>query len=203
MPAYYPLFVVAVTLLMLTPGPNVALIVANSVTHGTRYGLLTVAGTLLSATVLLILVGIGLGGALSVVGSALDWARWVGAAYLLVLGWRTWREPPADLARVQARQVAIRPMVLRAAVVSLTNPKTLLFYGAFFPQFIAADRPLGPQVWMLCVTFWLIAAVVDSIWAIVAGRARRYIARYGRLRQRLSGGLLMGAGVGLALARVR
>jgi len=87
--------------------------------------------------------------------------------------------------------------------VSLTNPKTLLFYGAFLPQFVTAERPLAPQVAVLSVVFLTMAVGVDSGWAFAAGRARPLLARRGRLRNRLSGGMLMGAGVGLALARPR
>ena len=84
--------------------------------------------------------------------------------------------------------------------MSLTNPKTLLFYGAFFPQFLTPGRKLGPQVALLCVSFLVIAAVLDSGWALAAGRAWRLLAMRGRLRNRLSGGALIGAGIGLALA---
>jgi homoserine/homoserine lactone efflux protein len=200
-PAYYPLFVLTAALLIATPGPNVALIVANSVAYGARYGLLTVAGTSAAAAVHMVCVGVGMSEGLSAIGVAFEWIRWAGAAYLIVLGIRTWRAPPADLAGVGAQPRSVRAMLLRAGVVSLTNPKTLLFYGAFFPQFIDPARPVGPQLWVLCVTYLAVAVLIDGAWALAAGRARRLLARRGRLRNRISGGLLMGAGVGLALAR--
>ncbi len=203
MPQYYPLFVLATALLMLTPGPNVALIVANSVAYGARYGLLTVAGTTAAVVVHLGFVGVGLEGALGQVGTLFGWVRWAGVAYLLYLGITTWRAPPVDLQGIGAQPRSGRAMVARAVVVSLTNPKTLLFYGAFFPQFIAPDRPVGPQIWLLCGTFIVVAAGIDSLWALGAARARRVLAGHGRLRNRISGGLLMGAGLGLALARPR
>jgi threonine/homoserine/homoserine lactone efflux protein len=92
-------------------------------------------------------------------------------------------------------------MYVRALLVSMTNPKTLLFYGAFFPQFIAADRALAPQVVLLSVTFIVLAILVDGSWALAAGRARHLLASRGRLRNRISGGMLIGAGVVLAAAR--
>ena len=200
MPDYYGVFVLATALLILTPGPNVALIVANSVAYGARYGLLTVAGTTSAVAVHLLLVGIGLEGMLAVIGTVFEWVRWAGVAYLLYLGVAAWRAPAVDLAAVGAQPRSARRMLARAWIVSLTNPKTLLFYGAFFPQFISTSRPLAPQVWVLCVTFLVIAAGIDGLWAVVAGRARVALSRRGRLRNRVSGGVLIAAGVGLALA---
>ena len=203
MPNYYPLFVLATALLILTPGPNVALIVANSVAYGARYGLLTVAGT--SAAVLLHMgfVGFGLAKSLAVIGVMFQWVRWAGVAYLLYLGLHTWRARPVNLGGVGAEPRSARGLMLRAFAVSLTNPKTMLFYGAFFPQFIAPDRAMAPQIWTMCATFLLVAILIDALWALAAAQARRLIAGHGRLRQRLSGGLLMAAGLGLALARPR
>lgn len=200
MPEYYGLFVLASALLILTPGPNVALIVANSVAYGARYGLLTVAGTTAAVLVHLVLVGVGLQEALGVIGAVFEWVRWAGVAYLLYLGISTWRAPPVDLASITAQPRSVRRMLVRALLVSITNPKTLLFYGAFFPQFISAARPLAPQVWVLCVTFMAVAVVIDSLWALAAARARVVLGARGRLRNRVSGGVLMAAGIGLALA---
>lgn len=202
LPDFYPVFVLTVSLLILTPGPNVALIVANSVAHGRRAGLLTVAGATGATAVHMLFVGFGLGEAMGLVGRMFEYIRWAGVAYLLCIGWRTWWAPVADLGAVQAARVDGR-MVGRAVLVSLTNPKTLLFYGAFFPQFIAPDRALAPQVWTMCVTYLALAAGIDTLWALVAARARGVLRAHGRLRNRVSGGLLMGAGVGLALARPR
>lgn len=201
LPEYYPFFVLAASLLLLTPGPNVALIVANSVAYGARYGLITVAGTTAAVVVHLGFLGFGMGQALGVIGVMFDWVRWAGVAYLVFIGVQTWRAPTMDLAQLEAQPRSVRRMLVRAGVVSLTNPKTLLFYGAFFPQFIAPTRPVGPQVWTLCVTFVVIAVVIDTLWALAAARARVLLAGRARLRNRISGGLLVGAGIGLALAR--
>jgi homoserine/homoserine lactone efflux protein len=90
-------------------------------------------------------------------------------------------------------------MFTRARLVSMTNPKTLLFYDAFFPQFVSADRAFLPQVLLLSATFVLL----DGSWALAAGRARHLLASRGRLRNRISGGMLIGAGAVLAMARHR
>jgi threonine/homoserine/homoserine lactone efflux protein len=196
-------FILATSILMVIPGPNVALIVANSVAWGTRYGLLTVAGTATAMVVQLGLTVLGLSAALGVLAAWFELLRWIGVAYLLWLGIRQWRAPPVDLTRVPAQPRSARAIALRGFLVSLTNPKTLLFYGAFFPQFISLDRPLLPQTALLSAIFLALALLLDGGWAILAGRARFLLARNGRLRNRLSGGMLMCAGLGLALARRR
>jgi threonine/homoserine/homoserine lactone efflux protein len=196
-------FILATAILMLIPGPNVALIVANSVAWGTRYGLLTVAGTAAAMVVQLGLTALGMSAALGVVAAWFEWLRWLGVGYLLWLGIRQWRAPPVDLTRVPAQPRSARAIALRGFLVSLTNPKTLLFYGAFLPQFVSLDRPVLPQIALLSGVFLALALLLDGGWAVLAGRARFLLASRGRLRNRLSGGLLMCAGVGLALARRR
>lgn len=83
----------------------------------------------------------------------------------------------------------------------MTNPKTLLFYGAFLPQFVNPSSEAALQLLVLAATFVAIAVALDSFWAIGAGRLRFVLASRSRLRNRATGGLLLGAGVGLALAR--
>lgn len=202
-PALFLGFALATAILILIPGPNVALIIANSVGRGTRFGLTTVAGTSSAVVVQLSITALGLTAVLELLAVWFEWLRWIGVAYLLYLGFRQWTAAPADLTRVQAEPQSARAIFLRGFLVGLTNPKTLLFYGAFFPQFLDPHRPLGPQVALLCVTFLVIAVALDSGWAVIAGRARWLLAARPRLRNRLSGGCLMAAGVGLALAHRR
>ena len=194
-------FVLAVTVLMLIPGPNVALIVANSVTYGFRYGLLTVAGTSSAMVVQLGLTVLGMTELLGTLGAWFEWIRWIGVAYLIYLGVTQWRAPPMNLADTAPEPKSARAMFTRALLVSLTNPKTLFFYGAFFPQFVVTSHRAGAQIAVLSATFLMLAILLDSCWALTAGRARGLLAMHGRLRNRISGGLLVGAGIGLAFAR--
>ena len=186
-PDLFLAFVAATTVLMLIPGPNVALIVANSVAYGTRFGLLTVAGTSAAMVLQLALTVLGLAAVLGALGTLFAWLRWVGVAYLLYLGIRQWRAAPVDLTRTPAQPRSARGIFLRGLLVSLTNPKTLFFYGAFFPQFIDAGRDITAQVATLSATFLLLAILLDGGWAVLAGRARKFLAGRGRLRNRLSG----------------
>lgn len=201
-PGLYLAFVLATSVLILMPGPNVALIVANSMAYGTRFGLLTVAGTSTAMVVQLALTWLGMTALLGAMAGVFEWVRWVGVAYLLWLGVRQWRAAVVDLSAVRAQPRSARAIFWRGALVSLTNPKTLLFYGAFFPQFVTPrGGPVWAQVLVLAATFLVVAVVLDSAWAVAAGRARGLLARRGRLRNRISGGMLVGAGIGLALAR--
>jgi threonine/homoserine/homoserine lactone efflux protein len=194
-------FVLACVVLIVIPGPNVALIVANSVAHGARFGLLTVAGTSSAVVVQLALTVLGANVVLNFLAASFDWLRWLGVAYLVWLGIAAWRAPAVDLGQVGPQARSARLIFARGLLVGLTNPKTLLFYGAFLPQFITPGPTAADQLLLLAVTFLVVAVVLDSAWALLAGRLRALLVTHVRLRNRLTGGLLMGAGVGLALAR--
>jgi threonine/homoserine/homoserine lactone efflux protein len=193
-------FIIASAVLILIPGPNVSLIVANSIAYGTRYGLLTVAGTSSAIALQLALTALGLSATLGVLAGWFEWIRWIGVGYLLYLGVRQWTTAPVDLTRTRPQPRSFNAIALRGFAVSLTNPKTLLFYGAFFPQFLTPDAAIVPQVALLSLTFLFIAAGLDAGWALLGGRLRGVLAMRGKLRNRLSGGLMIGAGIGLALA---
>jgi threonine/homoserine/homoserine lactone efflux protein len=197
----YFTFIAAVAALMLVPGPNVALIIANSIAYGSRFGLLTVAGTSFAMVVQLALVGLGMTRLLGEMGIVFETVRWIGVAYLIYLGVLLFRTPAADLASTFPESNRPQAIFVRALVVSLTNPKTLLFYGAFFPQFVIVKAPIAPQIAILSVTFLVLAVGIDSGWALLAGRSRRLIVAAGNMHNRISGMLLIGSGVALALAR--
>ena len=200
----YIAFVLATTILILIPGPNVALIVANSVAHGTRYGLLTVAGTASAMVIQLTLTDLGMSRMLGSLANLFEWIRWIGVIYLVYLGIAHWLAAPVDLTATKPQRKSIRTIYLRGFLVSLTNPKTLFFFGAFFPQFLTPSAGnLPAQMILLSVTFLLLAIVLDGTWAILAGRVRWLLATHGKLRNRITGGTLLGAGMGLALARRR
>lgn len=198
----YLAFAAACVVLIIIPGPNVALIVANSVAHGVRYGLTTVAGTASAMVLQLALVVLGASALMAALAGVFDWLRWLGVAYLLWLGVRTWRGASADLSRVEAERRSTTSIFGRGFLVSLTNPKTLLFHAAFLPQFVSPEAGGATgQLVLLAGTFLAIAVVLDGAWAVLAGRLRTLLRGRAKLRDRLTGGFLIGAGVGLALAR--
>lgn len=197
----YLAFVVATAVLIAIPGPNVALIVANSIEHGRRFGLLTVAGTSAAMIPQLVLTIAGMTWALVLFSHIFEWLRWIGVVYLIYLGIQAIRTPPIDLTKVRPERRSPRHIFLRAFLVSLTNPKTLMFYGAFFPQFIATSGDIAQQLWLLSATFLAIAIALDSCWALACGQLQGLLAGRGVLRNRLTGGFYFAAALGLASAR--
>jgi threonine/homoserine/homoserine lactone efflux protein len=195
-------FVAATVVLILIPGPNVTLLVANSLTYGPRRALVTLAGTSTAIALQLLVVALGMTSLIPVLADSFAWLRWLGAAYLLYLGIQQWRAAPLALDDVEARPITAK-LFWQGMLVSATNPKTLLFYAAFLPQFIDPQAAVGPQMALLCTTFLVIATVLDGGYVLVAGRARGWLRdrKRARLRSRLTGALLMATGLGLALAR--
>lgn len=198
----YLAFVAASALLILTPGPMVAFVIATTLSRGLRQGLVAVAGSTLASAIHLGVVAVGLAALLGAAGEAFFWIKWIGVFYLLYLGVRAWRaEPEALEADPDAAQFSSRRTFLEAFLVNLTNPKGLLFHGAFLPLFISPSAPAGPQLFLLAITFLVIGAGLDSVWALTAARSRPILARAGRWRNRITGGVLMTAAAGLALVR--
>lgn len=146
-------------------------------------------------------VGLGLTSLMEAAGHWFDWLRLAGAAYLMWLGWKMIRSSGGE----GEAGASARPrggFLTQGALVALSNPKTLIFFGAFFPQFIDPARDHGLQILIMGLTAMLVAAVSDSVYAFAAGRAGRALSA-GRVRllSRVSGGFLIGGGLWLALSR--
>ena len=199
----YAAFVVASVVLIVIPGPNVSLIVANSVAHGARRALMTVAGTSSAQLIQMAVVAVGMTSLLHLVAAWFEWLRWAGVAYLVWLGIQRWRAEAAAGEGETAQAVSARLLYWQGFLVALANPKTLFFFAAFFPQFIDPQGPPASQLLLLSATFLTLATVLDGTYAIVGGRVRGLLgdARRARLRNRLAGTFLIGAGLGLALVR--
>ena len=197
----YLAFVAATALLILTPGPMVAYVVGTTLSRGLRHGLVAVAGSMLASAIQLAVVAAGLAALLSLAGEMFFWLKWVGAAYLLYLGVKALRAPVEDLSDIEGSKVSEQRTFLEAFIVNLTNPKGLLFHGAFLPLFISPAAPVGPQLLLLSVTFLVVGGVLDSMWALTAARTRPLLARVGRWKNRITGGVLITAAAGLAMVR--
>ena len=195
-------FVVATVALVLVPGPNVALIVGNSLAGGTRLGLASILGTASAALIQIGATVFGLALLLASTAPVFAWLRWLGVVYLLILGLRAWFAVPESHRSGPAPRSA-RRAVATGFAVSLTNPKTLLFNGAFLPQFVDPQGDAGAQLLLLGATFLVVSATLDCGWAVLAGRFGGLVALRPRLRNRLMGGALVGAACGLALAHER
>jgi len=196
----YLTFIAAVLILAAIPGPNVAIIAANSISHGARYGAMTVAGTSSAMIVQLAITVMGMAALQAALASWFEWLRWLGVIYLLYLAIKAWRAP-MEFLDVAPEQRSPVETYLRGFFVSLFNPKTLLFYGAFLPQFISAGGPLFSQLLLLSVTFLVTATLVDLCWALLAARLGHVLRKRSKVRNRLTALLMVGAGVGMALAK--
>lgn len=200
----YAAFLVACAVIVIVPGPTATLIVANSLRHGTRAGLLNVAGTQIGLGTMIALVGLGLTSMIEAMGHWFDWVRLAGAAYLVWLGWRMIR----SAADADAPALPARPprggFVAQGCAVALSNPKVLVFFGAFFPQFIDPAGAYALQIAIMGATAMAFAAVADCAYAVLSGSAGRTLSA-GRVRllSRIGGGVLIGGGLWLALARTR
>ena len=189
----------ATIVLILIPGPNVALIVANSLKHGLRSGLITAAGTTAGIAIQLLLVVAGMAALIETTAAALSWIKWAGVVYLIYLGIRTWNEPADDLGQIAAQSRA--GTFWRATVIAVINPKTLLFNAAFLPQFVTGTDGAAGELVAVTAVFITVIIIGDALWAVCAASARNWLRRYGNLRNRLTGGFLVSAGLGLALTR--
>jgi homoserine/homoserine lactone efflux protein len=199
----YGACLVACLIVVLVPGPSVTLIVANSMRHGTRAGLPNVLGGQIGIAITILVVAIGLTSLIEAMGHWFDWLRLAGAAYLVWLGWKMIRSGNGDgIGRAPKRPRG--GYLVQGALVALSNPKTLIFFGAFFPQFIDPGRDHVLQMAVMGVTALVIAAISDSAYALAAGRAGQALsAKRVRLLSRASGGFLIGGGLWLALSRSR
>ncbi|MAL80206.1 MAG: hypothetical protein CMN55_14055 [Sneathiella sp.] len=195
------LALILVTLgLVAIPGPNVALTVANSLRYGAMYGLVTVLGTTAGVGLQLVLVVLGIGALLELAADILTWIKWAGVAYLLWLGIRSWLTPAADLAHIGPVRAPIGKLFLHGLGIAVLNPKTLIFNAALLPQFITPGGNHDSQLALIAAVFLIVLTLGDSLWAFFAGALRPLLLRYGRWRNRLTGGFLIAAGIGLALS---
>jgi threonine/homoserine/homoserine lactone efflux protein len=198
----YLAFVAACIALALLPGPVVTLVIANGLRHGTRAALTNIAGVQAGLAIVIGIVAIGLTSLMATMGYWFDWVRFAGAAYLVWLGIKLIRVP---IAGVEAQAPPPRGgFFLQGLLVALSNPKLLVFFGAFIPQFMDMNQDHLSQVAVLGVTFMIIAGITDAIYALLAGRARLFFsARRTRLLSRVAGGFMIGGGIWLALTRAR
>lgn len=199
----YLAYVAACVALALLPGPNVTLVIANGLRYGARAALINIAGTQLGLAIVIGIVALGLTTLMATMGYWFDWVRFAGAAYLVWLGIKLIRAPIEGV-DADAPPPPRGGFFLQGMLVLLSNPKVLVFFGAFIPQFMDMEKDHISQVVLLGATFMAAAGLTDVVYALLAGRARRFFsARRTRLMSRISGGFMIGGGVWLALTRAR
>ena len=196
------LYLIAAVGLSLTPGPNSLLVLTHGALHGHRKTLFTVAGGALGFVALIALSMLGIGALLKASASALVVLKLLGGAYLVWLGIQLWRAPAiqlrADASAADARGTAL---FRQGLLTALSNPKALLFYGAFLPQFIDPSRDLLVQFIVMATNFVVIECVVEYLLALLAHRIRPALERVGKRLNRVCGGMFVAMGVALPMTK--
>ncbi|OMH32760.1 LysE family translocator [Motiliproteus sp. MSK22-1] len=204
-PNTWLLFLAAVTLLSLTPGPNGLI----AITHGARYGAgaacFTIAGGVSGFVLLMGLSMIGLGGLLMASSSGFLILKVLGAGYLIYLGIKQWRSAPLQLSVTYTDQSvpSIRSLFLQGFYVAIANPKVILFFLAFLPQFLDASLWLPGQFVVMALTFGIVEFLVELALAIGARKIMHWFKghRGAMLFNKLTGGLFVAAGAVLAVSQ--
>lgn len=201
-PAIILPYIAACLLFSLVPGPSVTVVVANSLAGGTRAGLLTILGTEISMLSMVTVVALGLNMVMELVSEAFLIIKLVGAAYLVWIGWKMFTTSGQLALDGSAPRLSAGRYIWQGAVINWSNPKTLLFLGAFLPQFVDMSRPAFWQIMTLGLIVMAVATLTDAMYAVLAGRARLALtAARVRMMSRLSGLILMAGGVWLALQK--
>jgi threonine/homoserine/homoserine lactone efflux protein len=197
----YLLYLAAVALLVLSPGPTMLMCITTALNNGPSRAMTGVAGSVSAVLCIMLLSALGLGALLAASESAFTVAKVVGAAYLIWLGIKTFRSAGVVLdttATVDA--TSGKSFFLRGFLIGASNPKALLFFAAFFPQFLNPALPFTPQFAILALTFVAFEFTVLTLYArgvsriaplLRSSRAMRWLNRVGGGLFTLMGGLLL------------
>jgi threonine/homoserine/homoserine lactone efflux protein len=190
-------FAVTSAIIVAIPGPTVLLVVSYALGQGRRSGLATTAGVALGDFTAMTASMLGLGVLLAASSALFTGLRWVGAAYLIYLGVKLWRAP---VGRMGTQAVALTKgwrMFLHAYAVTALNPKSIVFFVAFLPQFFVAAAPIVPQMALFEATFLVLATANAATYALLASAARRAVRRpeIQRRVNRVGGSMLIGVGL--------
>lgn len=192
------LFITTTFFVSATPGPNMLLAMTHGIHHGVRRTMATCAGLMTGLLLIMLTSAAGLGALLATSEILFSAVKYLGAAYLVFLGIKTWRAQPVALARQEA--VSDSPPLARfraGFLVSMSNPKAFIFFTALFPQFMNAHLPQKPQLAILAATFFVIETSWQFAYASGGARLSRWLSSERRLRlvNRCSGGAFIGAGI--------
>ena len=192
-------YCLACFIVVIVPGPTVTLIIANSLSFGTKAGVLNVAGTQLG---LILMIGL-LAVAFQIVTQQLQWfliiVRYLGAVYLVWLGYKIFTSRSL-VQKTMSKKHSNSKFVLQGFVVIWSNPKAFLFLGAFIPQFLDLNQINGFKIIYLGLLFMIIGSIFDSAYAVVFGKFRTLVStNYLHLLNRICGCLLALLGVWLAV----
>jgi len=193
-------FVAASAILLAIPGPTILLVISYALGHGRKVASATVAGVALGDFTAMTASMLGLGALLATSAAIFTVLKWVGAAYLIWLGIKLWRAPIAIEGADGTMSVpAEKPLriFLHTYVVTALNPKSIVFFVAFLPQFLDLSRPLFNQMLIFETTFLVLATLNATLYALMASAARHTIRKpkVQTIVNRTGGSLLIGAGL--------
>lgn len=197
----YLAFIAAAAFLLLIPGPTVLLVVGYGLSEGRKSVWALVTGVALGDAVALACSVAGLGAVLAASAAAFTILKYIGAVYLLYLGISMIRSGNAVAPKLTSSSP--RKKFAHAFAVTAANPKCILFFVAFLPQFVSHDAPAGPQLLLLGITFVLLSALNVSLYSYLSGSAGARIQnpRFLRRLRGIGGGVMIGAGLLTAAAR--
>lgn len=197
-------FVAASAVMLAIPGPTVLLVVSYALGYGRRPALAVVAGAALGGFTVMTASMLGLGAVIAASSSVFTALRWIGGAYLVLLGIKFWRMP-VQRTEASGGLPPVDPvrMFAHAYAVTVLNPKGIIFFVAFVPQFIVPSAPFLEQATILVTTFLVLDVLNSTAFALLASTARRRLreARVQRIVNRTGGSLLVGAGIFAAVWR--
>ncbi|CAE6903148.1 Lysine transporter LysE [Pseudomonas marincola] len=196
------IYLAAVTGLSLTPGPNGLLALTHGALYGHRRTLWTISGGVIGFVALMALSMFGIGALLNASANALIILKWIGGAYLIWLGIGLWRAPAINLQAPQGQALKSSNALFRQGLFSaVSNPKVILFFGAFLPQFIQPNEDLLLQFAVMALTFAVVEGCIEYVLAHAAHRIRPWLQRRGKAFNRCCGGLFAAMGAALPLTR--
>ena len=194
------LYLAAAIGLSLSPGPNGLLALTHGALHGRDKALFTISGGVLGFVILIALSMFGIGALLRASIAWLTVLKWAGGAYLTWLGVQVWRSPPMELRVEDGAEARPGWSLFKDGLLSaLSNPKALLFFAAFLPQFIDPNRNMIVQFVVMAATFGTIEFLYELTVAHAAHRISGLLARIGRKFNRVCGGIFIGIGVAMPL----
>ena len=198
-------FVAASCALLLIPGPTILLVLSYALTQGRKVAIATATGVALGDLIAMTASLIGLGALIATSAMAFSIVKWVGAVYLLYLGIKMFRNAPRDGAGLVTTDAnaSAHEVFWHSALVTALNPKSIGFFIAFVPQFVAVDSAYAPQAAILIATFVGLAALNALAYALLADLMRAQISRPAVMRRLTQVGGLTLMGMGLATAALR
>ena len=190
-------FIVASFLVVVVPGPTVSLIIANSLKSGMRAGILNVIGTQFGLIILILLLALGFKAISPFLEDIINVVRVFGAIYLMTLGYLSFTSKSLTDNSKKIKKFD-KKYILQGLIVILSNPKAFLFLGAFIPQFIDINQPIGSQIIYFGILFMIVGAIFDGMYAVAFGKFREIIInKYINILNKLGGSLLFFVGVWL------